>query len=197
MYMLQTLQLSLCIIHSQVFVAHLNHKLSSRIFIFIKSASHAKMAYSSADMMEELKSPTDLKVIILSSTSAIMSWRDPMHGIRYADGSTDGSTYTVRYGVRLNSSHVSNYTYLSPPYFPSLYLVDLTPNTEYEFSVRRSRGDRHSAWSVPVYNKTLEAGQCNAWFHWLVGDPINMLDLIWKDFGYGHLWLLWPANSQN
>ena len=152
------------------------------------------MAYSSADMMEELKSPTDLKVIILSSTSAIMSWRDPMHGIRYADGSTDGSTYTVRYGVRLNSSHVSNYTYLSPPYFPSLYLVDLTPNTEYEFSVRRSRGDRHSAWSVPVYNKTLEAGQCNAWFHWLVGDPVNMLDPIWKHFGYGRYG---QPNSQN
>lgn len=129
-------------------------------FLYRSTSPHAKIPCFRADLMEELKSPTDVKVIILSSTSAVMSWRDAMHGIRYADGSKDGSTYTVRYGIRLNSSYVSNYTYLSPPYFPSLYLVDLTPNTEYEFSVRLSRGDRRSAWSVPVYNKTLEGGQC-------------------------------------
>ena len=28
-------------------------------------------------------------------------------------------------------------------------------------------------------------------------NPVNMTDPIWKCFGYGQLWPLWPACSQN
>ena len=150
---------------------HTQHSHWRKEVLQVAKKPTVQRSFLSTDLMAELKSPTDLKVIILSSTSAIMSWRDPMHGIRYAeDGRGDGSsTYTVRYGPRVNGGgggggQVSNYTYLNPPYFPSLYLVALTPNTLYEFSVRLNRGGRgkrHSAWSTPVLNKTLEAGRCS------------------------------------
>ncbi|KAK7107804.1 neogenin-like [Littorina saxatilis] len=155
-----------------------NIKVQARTDTRFGPASHLIRYTVPADLTAELRAPTDLKVIILSSTSAIMSWRDSMHGIGYTDGNSDASsTYTVRYGAVVNSSgnshHVSNYTYLSPPFFPSLYLVDLVPNTFYEFAVRLNRGDRHSEWSIPVYNKTLEAAPATS--------PVNVTVMLAED----------------
>lgn len=80
-----------------------------------------------------------------------------LDGNAYLDDSS--FAYTVRYGEIADADgHVSNYTYMNPPFFPSLYLVDLVPNTRYEFSVRLSKGNQHSAWSMPAFNTTLEAG---------------------------------------
>lgn len=133
---------------------------------------------------EELSPPTDLKLNVLSSTAAILSWRNPMQHLNYGtvglvfdkdidikdnnkDKKSEGKayveepsfSYTVRYGeVSERDGHVANYTYMNPPFFPSLYLVDLVPNTRYEFFVRLNKGDQHSAWSLPVLNTTLEAG---------------------------------------
>ncbi|KAK7493037.1 hypothetical protein BaRGS_00015767 [Batillaria attramentaria] len=122
------------------------------------------------DSNSSLKPPTDLRVIVLSSNSAIMSWRDPMRGIPYPDGKSDAaSTYTVRYGPRDNPA---SHTYLNPP-FPSLYLVDLNPNTEYEFSVRLNRENRHSSWSRRVYNTTMEAAPGTA--------PVNVTVTLAED----------------
>ncbi|XP_005097718.2 neogenin [Aplysia californica] len=101
-----------------------------------------------------IEAPKKLQVIVLSSTSAVLSWQDPHLAKVFEDTSSPSPRYTVRY--RSLDPEPSQFKLVSQP-FTSLYLVDLQPLTRYEFSVRVHRGKEMSDWSVPVENTTFAA----------------------------------------
>ncbi|XP_023218239.1 neogenin-like isoform X2 [Centruroides sculpturatus] len=97
--------------------------------------------------------PVGLKAIVLSSTTVVLYWTDTT--LSRNQIVTDNRYYTVRY---------TSYSYSANPkyrYFNSTELncmIDnLKPNTQYEFSVKVTKGRRESTWSMNVLNTTQEA----------------------------------------
>lgn len=110
----------------------------------------------------QMKVPEMLRVMIMSSNSAVVSWHDP-GGTRSADKKNGFDragvprTYTLRYRrISAHSTKHAGYKMIWPT-FPSIFLLDLIPGSTYEFQVRVNRGFHHSEWSKVVVNKTLEA----------------------------------------
>lgn len=97
--------------------------------------------------------PVGLRAIVLSSTTVVLYWTDTT--LSRNQLITDNRFYTVRY---------TSYSYSANPkyrYFNSTDLNcmidDLKPNTQYEFSVKVTKGRRDSTWSMSVLNTTQEA----------------------------------------
>ncbi len=104
--------------------------------------------------MPALLPPVGLKAIVLSSTTVQITWTDTTLGRNQRV--TDNRVYTVRYGIKTTKkAKTANTTDVN------LHLDHLNPNTEYEFSVRVTKGRRQSAYSMTVYNTTQEAGGYN------------------------------------
>ena len=103
--------------------------------------------------MTPIMPPVGLKAIVLSSTTIVITWSDTTLGRNQKI--TDNRYYTIRYLPRdSRKSKQVNSTDLN------VHIDDLKPNTEYEFSVKVIKGRRQSAWSLSVFNKTFEAGEC-------------------------------------
>ncbi|GFR86194.1 receptor-type tyrosine-protein phosphatase F [Elysia marginata] len=113
----------------------------------------------------QLKVPEMLRVMIMSSSSAVVSWHDPSATRSMDKGGFERAgvprTYTLRYR-RINTRSPGHGGYkMIWPTFPSIFLLDLMPGSLYEFQVRVNRGFHHSEWSKVVVNRTLEAGETN------------------------------------
>jgi len=96
-----------------------------------------------------LMPPIGVDAIVLSSTTVVVSWSDGS-----SESPSDAGVYTLRYGPRTPRPR---YRYVNVS-TTTATLDDLRPNTEYEMSVKASRGRRHSTWSMTVFATTNEAG---------------------------------------
>lgn len=95
--------------------------------------------------------PVGLKAIVLSSTTIVLTWSDTSLGRNQRIA--DNRYYTVRY----NQKMARKFKYLNATDL-NVHIDDLKPNSEYEFSVKVTKGRRKSTWSLSVFNKTLEDG---------------------------------------
>lgn len=106
----------------------------------------------------KLATPTGLRVIIISPTSAVVSWRDV--SLRKGKMATDRRYYIVRY----MPTDILGLSRSKPPYkhinstVPNVIINNLKPNTMYEFSVKVVRNRLSSGWSLVVMNKTRGGG---------------------------------------
>ena len=82
---------------------------------------------------------------MLSARTVLLSW-----------SGRPGSVYTLRYRAR--TLRHSRYRYVNVT-TTTAKIDQLRPNTEYEISVKVSRGSRHSTWSMSVHVRTSEAGK--------------------------------------
>ncbi|KFM76351.1 hypothetical protein X975_12770, partial [Stegodyphus mimosarum] len=97
--------------------------------------------------------PVGLKAIVLSSSTVVLYWTDST--LSRNQLVTDNRIYTVRYSPYLASSS-PKYRYFNSTDLNCM-IVDLRPNTQYEFSVKVTKGSRESTWSMSVINSTQEA----------------------------------------
>ncbi|KAG8195386.1 hypothetical protein JTE90_001400 [Oedothorax gibbosus] len=108
-----------------------------------------------AEPLTPMLPPVGLKAIVLSSSTVVLYWTDST--LPRSQLVTDTRYYTVRY---------SPYASTKYRYFNSTDLNcmidDLRPNTQYEFSVKVSKGSRESTWSMSVVNGTMEAAPSSA-----------------------------------
>ena len=101
--------------------------------------------------------PVGVRAVIDSPTSVLLSWSDtallPPGGALWGGG--DNRYYTVRYNPKLSRSkpRLLNVTDLW------VRVDDLKVDTDYEFSVKVVKGQRQSAWSLSVFNRTREASE--------------------------------------
>jgi neogenin len=95
-----------------------------------------------------LMPPVGVHATVLSSNVIIVSWSDSTSA-----APVDGSVFTVRYGQRPLRGR---YRYVNVT-STSAHIDDLRPDTEYEMSVKVSRGVRQSTWSMSVFVRTKEA----------------------------------------
>ena len=98
-----------------------------------------------------LMPPIGVDTMVLSARTVIVNWLDSS-----SVSPTDGSVYTVRYRKHALRAR---YRYVNVT-MTTAKLDELRPNTEYEISVKVSRGSRHSTWSMSVLVATTEAGTC-------------------------------------
>lgn len=109
------------------------------------------------EVVAALLPPVGVKAIVLSSTTVQITWTDTTLGRNQRV--TDNRVYTVRYGIKTTKKPKTvNTTEVN------LHLEHLSPNTEYEFAVRVTKGRRQSTYSMTVFNTTQEAGQHFATF---------------------------------
>jgi len=95
--------------------------------------------------------PIGVKATVLSATRARLTWTDTSLG--RTQRLQDSRFYVVRYNPKLaRKQRFTNSTQLTAE------LVDLRPDTDYEFSVKVVKGQRRSTWSLSVFKRTLEAG---------------------------------------
>lgn len=95
--------------------------------------------------------PVGVRAVVLSATTILVTWTDSALGRNQRVA--DNRHYVVRYNPMMSSKPKTvNATDLS------VYVDDLKPDTEYEFSVRIVTGQRHSIWSLSVFNRTKELG---------------------------------------
>ena len=99
-----------------------------------------------------LMPPVGLKAVVLSSTTIVLMWSDTTLG--RSQRVIDNRFYTVRYSPRsVRKYRLVNTTDLN------VHIEDLRADTEFEFSVKVTRGARQSTWSLSVSNKTRESGR--------------------------------------
>src|SRR6218665_3604507 len=99
-----------------------------------------------------LMPPIGLKPVALSSTTVMLTWSDTTLG--RSQRVNDNRYYTIRYNPKFQHKYrLVNTTDLSA------LVEDLRPDTEYEFSVKVSKGTRQSTWSLSAFNSTREAGK--------------------------------------
>ena len=99
--------------------------------------------------------PVGLKAIVLSSTTIHLTWTDTT--LPRNQQVTDNRIYTVRYGPRIAKDRKHKYVNTTDL---NLHVEDLKPNTEYEFSVKITKGRRGSSYSMTVSNTTSEDCKC-------------------------------------
>jgi len=95
-----------------------------------------------------LMPPIGVDAMVLSARMVMVSWSDSS-----SVSPDDYSVYTVRYSQR---SMRARYRYVNVT-MTTARLDQLRPNTDYEISVKLSRGSRHSTWSMRVFVTTTEA----------------------------------------
>jgi len=100
--------------------------------------------------------PVGVDALVLSATSAIVSWSDS-----WSASAGDSALYTVRCGQRTLRGH---YRYVNVT-TTTATIDQLRPHTEYEISVRVSRGARRSTWSMSVLVTTKQARTLSSLFH--------------------------------
>jgi hypothetical protein len=98
--------------------------------------------------------PVGVDAASVSSSTVHVTWSDASPHA----GFSDGRVYTVRYGQR---SMRGRYRFVNVT-SANARIEDLRPDTEYELSVKVSRGTRQSSWSMSVIVRTREAGECRA-----------------------------------
>jgi|SRR6218665_384062 len=114
--------------------------------------------FSAPEPLTPMMPPVALKAIVLSSTTILLTWSDTTLGRNQRV--MDNRYYTVRYGTKVLTKYkMVNATDLN------LHVEDLRPDTEYEFSVRVTKGNRQSTWSLSVFNRTKEAGSITSSIH--------------------------------
>uniref|UniRef100_A0A182SIF2 Fibronectin type-III domain-containing protein n=1 Tax=Anopheles maculatus TaxID=74869 RepID=A0A182SIF2_9DIPT len=97
-----------------------------------------------------LEVPVGLRAIPMSGTSIVVYWTDTT--LSKSQHVSDNRHYVVRYSQNgSNRYRYHNTTVLS------CMIVDLRPNTQYEFAVKVVKGHRQSAWSMSVLNSTQQA----------------------------------------
>lgn len=102
--------------------------------------------------MTPLMPPVGLKAVVQSSTTIVLTWSDTTLGRNQRI--VDNRFYTIRYNPKVQRKH----KYLNSTDL-SIHIEDLRPDTEFEFSVKVTKGPRQSTWSLSVFNKTKEARQ--------------------------------------
>ena len=109
--------------------------------------------FSAAVQLAALMPPIGVDAMVLSARTVMVSWSDSSGS---SESHSDGSrpVYTLRYRQR---SARTRYRYVNVTNTPAR-LNELRPNTEYEMSVKVSRGSRRSTWSMTVFVTTSEAG---------------------------------------
>ena len=108
---------------------------------------------TAAEPQTPMTPPVGLKAITLSSTAIILTWSDSSLGRNQRV--SDGRVYTVRYAP---SANTAKYKYVNGSAL-NQHIDGLRPNTEYEFSVKLTKGQRQSRWSLIVKNSTYEHGE--------------------------------------
>ncbi|KAL9919893.1 neogenin protein frazzled isoform 5-T13 [Glossina fuscipes fuscipes] len=101
------------------------------------------------DIPTPLEVPVGLRAITMSSSSIVVYWIDTT--LNKNQHVTDNRHYIVRYGI----SSSSRYRYHNTTDLNTM-IMDLRPNTQYEFSVKVVKGRRESAWSMAVLNTTYQ-----------------------------------------
>ena len=98
--------------------------------------------------------PIGLKATVLSANTIVVTWTD--NSLGKIQRITDNRYYTLRY----NSIPPSRKGYKSINTTDLVcHIDDLKPDTQYEFSVKVTKGKRKSTWSMSVENTTQEAGR--------------------------------------
>ena len=98
--------------------------------------------------------PVGLKAPVLSPTTIVVMWTDS--GLGRRQRVNDNRLYAIRY--QPSSKVASRRHRMVNTSNLNIHIDDLQPDTEYEFSVKIIKGRRQSAWSLSVFNKTLEMG---------------------------------------
>ncbi|XP_014665136.1 PREDICTED: neogenin-like [Priapulus caudatus] len=96
-----------------------------------------------------LDPPHGLRAEVLSPNSVVLMWDDHTLPVK-TKHAIDGRIYTIRYRTGGGRFKYQNSTDLTT-------VTDgLTPNTQYEFSVKVTKGRRSSAYSMVIFNVTQE-----------------------------------------
>ncbi|XP_059613953.1 neogenin [Phlebotomus argentipes] len=96
-----------------------------------------------------LEVPVGLRAITMSSNSIVVYWTDTT--LSKSQQVTDNRHYLVRYNpVATTRFKYHNTTSLN------CMIGDLKSNMQYEFTVKVAKGRRQSAWSMSVFNTTLQ-----------------------------------------
>jgi len=96
-----------------------------------------------------LMPPVGVDALVLSATSVMLSWSDSWSPV----SASDRAVYTVRCA---RSTLPGRYRYVNAT-TTTARLDRLRPHSEYEMSVRVSRGRRQSTWSMSVLVTTRQA----------------------------------------
>ncbi|XP_059471405.1 neogenin isoform X2 [Neocloeon triangulifer] len=102
--------------------------------------------------------PVGLEAVVLTAQSVVVYWTDSQ--LPKNQEVTDGRHYVVRYTSYHHSSN-PRYKYTNTTQLNTV-IVDLKPNTQYEFTVKVVKAHRESPWSMVVYNTTQEASPATA-----------------------------------
>jgi len=97
-----------------------------------------------------LEVPVGLRAIPMSGSSIVVYWTDMTLG--KSQHVTDNRYYTVRY----SSTGSTRYRYHNTTDLNCM-IIELKPNTQYEFEVKVVKGRRESQWSMSVLNSTMSA----------------------------------------
>ncbi|KAL7046588.1 hypothetical protein ACKWTF_002648 [Chironomus riparius] len=99
---------------------------------------------------QPLEVPVGLRAIPMSGSTIVVYWTDTTLG--KSQHVTDNRYYTVRY----SSTGSTRYRYHNTTDLNCM-ILELKPNTQYEFEVKVVKGRRESSWSMSVLNTTLPA----------------------------------------
>jgi len=104
--------------------------------------------------------PVGVKATVFSATSIVVMWTDS--GLGRRQRVSDNRVYIIRCQLRSGSgiSTAGRRQKMMNTSRLNFHVRDLRPDTEYEFSVKIVKGRRQSAWSLSVFNRTLEMGVC-------------------------------------
>uniref|UniRef100_UPI00358F2605 fibronectin type III domain-containing protein 1-like isoform X2 n=1 Tax=Myxine glutinosa TaxID=7769 RepID=UPI00358F2605 len=106
---------------------------------------HQRAAFTVAEMVAP---PSNVHIRVLSPDSILVTWADPIYQLNRKQFGGLRRYYTVRYRERQVDSESWSYRTSARP---RVRLENLTPNGNYEFSVRVSNGQRDGSWCRPVY----------------------------------------------
>ena len=106
------------------------------------------------EQVESMLPPIGLKATVLSANTIVVTWTD--NSLGKIQRITDNRYYTLRY----NTIPASRKGFKSVNTTDLVcHIDDLKPDTQYEFSVKVTKGKRKSTWSMSVINTTQEAGK--------------------------------------
>ena len=97
--------------------------------------------------------PIGVDAMVLSARTVLVSWS---MSVEPGSVSVSGSVYTLRYRAR--TVRHARYHYVNVT-TTRARLHQLRPHTEYEISVKVSRGSQHSTWSMTLLVSTTQAGK--------------------------------------
>ena len=98
--------------------------------------------------------PIGLKATVLSANTIVVTWTD--NSLGKIQRITDNRYYTLRY-ITIPQGR-NRYMFINTTDLVC-HIDELKPDTQYEFSVKVTKGKRKSTWSMSVVNTTQEAGE--------------------------------------